>query len=159
MCPAKPAPKPADKPAPKPAAKPATGGASAKELKAKVGDGSFSATDIPAYLKILVDISNKSDDIKEEVEGWDRTFQFKVADKLKAWLSVKDGQFTSGLGDAASPDITLEMTDSNGPGIITGDIDATSAYMSGDLKVIGPLPDAVKFRTIVDMVREALDDL
>ncbi len=164
MCPAKPAAKPAAaKPAAKPAAaKPApakAGGLSAKEMKAKVEDGSFNVKDIPDYLGVMMDLCNKSDDIKEEVEGWDRTFQFKIGESLKVWLSVKDGKFATGVGDAASADITLEMTDGVGAGIFNGDVDATSAYMSGDLKVVGPLPDAVKFRTITEMVREALDDL
>ncbi len=156
MCPAKPAKKAAAKPAAAPAK---AGGLTPKEMKAKVEDGSFSVKDIPDYLGVMMDLCNKSDDIKEEVEGWDRTFQFKIGDSLKVWLSVKDGKFANGVGDAASPDITLEMTDSVGAGIFNGDVDATSAYMSGDLKVVGPLPDAVKFRTITEMVREALDDL
>ncbi len=130
-----------------------------KEMKAKIEDGSFNVKDIPSYLNVMMSLCNESDDIKEEVEGWDRVFQFKIGDSLKVWLSAKEGKFTTGVGDATNPDITLEMTDSVGAGIFDGDVDATSAYMSGDLKVVGPLPDAVKFRTITEMVREALDDL
>jgi putative sterol carrier protein len=51
------------------------------------------------------------------------------------------------------------MNASVGVGIFSGDVDATSAYMAGDLKVVGPLPDAVKFRTITEMVREAIEDM
>ena len=43
-------------------------------------------------------------------------------------------------------------------GIFSGEIDATSAYMNNDLKVVGALPDAVKFRTLTELVRDELED-
>jgi len=49
------------------------------------------------------------------------------------------------------------MTAEMAAGIFTGQVDATAAYMNGDLKVDGNLPDAIKFRTLVDLIREELD--
>jgi putative sterol carrier protein len=128
-----------------------------EKLKAKIDDGSFSIDDLQDYIKLLVDVCNETDDIKEEVEGWDRKLQFVIRGSTNAWLKVADSKAEAGEGDIDTPDITLEMDARVAAGVFSGEIDATSAYMAGDLKVVGPLPDAVKFRTITEMVREALD--
>ena len=62
------------------------------------------------------------------------------------------------MGEIDEPDVTLEMNGDTAAGVFTGEIDATSAYMSGDLKITGPLPDAVKFRTLTELVREEMED-
>jgi putative sterol carrier protein len=73
---------------------------------------------------------------------------------------VADKEFSAGEGDApAEPDLTLTMGSAVGTGMFTGEVDATSAYMAGYLKISGPLPEAIKFRTIIELVREALDDM
>ncbi|MHA1730980.1 MAG: SCP2 sterol-binding domain-containing protein [Promethearchaeota archaeon] len=130
-----------------------------KELQEKIDEGTMDVNDIPDYLTIIVDIANESEDIQEEIEGWDRVFQFKVENGPEAWLSIKDGKFEGGVGTKEDADVTLEMGSDVGAGIFSGEVDATSAYMSGDLKVIGPLPDAVKFRTLTEMVREEIEDM
>jgi len=124
----------------------------------KIEDGSFGAEDLEDYLKLFMQVANESEDIAEEVEGWDRTFLVKLEDGDNFWLQVEEGKFSSGKAEVDSPDITLEMNSENAAGIFCGEIDATSAYMSGDLKIIGPLPDAVKFRTLTELVREEIED-
>lgn len=129
-----------------------------EKLRDKIEDGEMNVDDIPNYISLIVDISNDSEDIQEEVEGWDRLFQFKIEGGPDAWLQVKDGKFDGGTGAKEEADVTLEMGSDVAAGIFSGEVDATSAYMSGDLKVIGPLPDAVKFRTLTEIVREEIED-
>src|SRR5271157_618851 len=131
-----------------------------KGLKEKMEGSSLTVDDIPNYLTAICQIANENDDIKEEVEGWEKLMKFEVEDGPTGWMKVADGVFTAGDGDPdGEPDLTLQMNGSVGVGIFSGDVDATSAYMAGDLKVVGPLPDAVKFRTITEMVREAIEDM
>ncbi|MHA1765705.1 MAG: SCP2 sterol-binding domain-containing protein [Promethearchaeota archaeon] len=127
-------------------------------LMDKIESGTFGIEDLEDYLTLFLEISNESEDIQEEVEGWNRVLQIKLSDTDNFWLKIEEGKFTAGKGDAGESDITLEMSGETAAGVFTGEIDATSAYMSGDLKIIGPLPDAVKFRTLTELVREELEE-
>ena len=124
----------------------------------KIESGSFGIADLEDYLTLFLGVSNESEDVHEEVEGWNRKLFIKLSDTDNFWLQIAEGKFTSGKGDADDCDVTLEMTGETAAGVFTGEIDATSAYMSGELKIIGPLPDAVKFRTLTELVREELEE-
>jgi putative sterol carrier protein len=132
-----------------------------EDLKAKIlekiDSGSFGVDDFEEYLTLFLEIANESEDVAEEVEGWDRAFLIKLTDGKPFWLKIENGKFSSGKG-TIDPDIALEMTTDTCAGVFSGELDATSAYMSGDLKIQGPLPDAVKFRTLTELVREALEE-
>lgn len=128
-----------------------------EKLMGKIDDGSFGVGDLEEYMKLMTQVANESDDVKEEIEGWDRSFLFHLIGSDNFFLTIKENALSAGKGDLDTPDVTLECSGDTAAGIFTGEIDATSAYMSGDLKITGPLPDAVKFRTIVELVREELD--
>jgi putative sterol carrier protein len=128
-----------------------------EELAEKISNGDLSIDDVNDFFTVLCDIANGSDEIKDEVEGWDRVLVFDVEDGAKATLKVKDGNFSFEDGANDSPDVTLTMNPTVAVGVLSGETDATSAYMAGDLKVTGPLPDAIKFRTITELFREAIE--
>lgn len=129
-----------------------------EKLMEKIEDGDFSIADLPEFLAVFKEICNESEDVAEEVEDWDRKFQINLSDADNFWFKIEDGKFDYGMGEIEEPDVTLEMNGETAAGVFTGEIDATSAYMSGDLKIIGPLPDAVKFRTLTELVREEMED-
>jgi len=120
--------------------------------------GTFGIADLEDYLTLFLKVCNESEDVQEEVEDWNRKLVIKLSDTDNFWLKIDEGKFSSGKGDAADGDVTLEMTGETAAGVFTAEVDATSAYMSGDLKIIGPLPDAVKFRTLTELVREELEE-
>ncbi len=124
----------------------------------KIEDGEFSISDLPEFLEVFKEICDGSEDVEEEVEDWNKKFQIKMSDSDDFWFKVLDSKFTYAMGTIDDPDVTLEMSGDTAAGVFTGEIDATSAYMSGDLKIIGPLPDAVKFRTLTELVREEMED-
>ena len=127
-------------------------------LLSKIEDGEFSIDDLPEFLKVFKEICDGSEDVEEEVEDWNKKFQITISDSDDFWFEVLDSKFTYAMGTIDEPDVTLEMNGDTAAGVFTGEIDATSAYMSGDLKIIGPLPDAVKFRTLTELVREEMED-
>ncbi|MHA1819448.1 MAG: SCP2 sterol-binding domain-containing protein [Promethearchaeota archaeon] len=133
-----------------------------EELKSKivekVEDCSLTPDDLMDFMTLFVQICNENEEIAEEVEGWDRVFQFKIEGAQNIWLKIKDGKFELGEGDLEDMDVTLEMDADTAIGIFSGEIDATQAYMDNQLKVIGALPDAVKFKTLTEMVRDTLEE-
>jgi len=105
------------------------------KLAEKVEEGSLTPADIPDYMNL---------------------FSIDGSDNL--WMKIATGKFSTAMGDTPEPGVTLEFDSDTAVGIFSGEIDATQAYMNNELKVIGPLPDAVKFRTLTELVRDELEE-
>ena len=127
-----------------------------EKIKGKIEEGTLSIDDLEEYLKIFEDICNNNEDIADEIDGWNRTLAFKVRGVKNFWMKVQDGKFSYGIGEVADADLTLEMDEHVILGIFSGEVDATAAYMSEDLKVTGPLADAIKFRTLTEIVTDEI---
>ena len=102
----------------------------------------------------LVAAINKSSAAQAELEDWDRVMQFAVSDGSPFYVEFKAKKAAGPTaGTHSSPDITLEADNATMMGMMKGEIDATSTYMGGQLRIQGPLPDAIKFRTIMEATR------
>jgi putative sterol carrier protein len=123
----------------------------------KIEDGSFGMEDLKDYFTVFTQISNNTEDIQDEVEGFDRTFLYKIHGRPVAWLSIKDKRFEMGSGDIEGPDITLDMSEQVAIGMFSGQVDPTAAYMSGDLKVDGVINDAILLQNILNLVHEEME--
>ncbi|HME51203.1 MAG TPA: SCP2 sterol-binding domain-containing protein [Candidatus Lokiarchaeia archaeon] len=128
------------------------------ELADKIKKGEFSISDSMDFFIVLCEVANGNDEIQDEVEGWDRNLLFNITDGPQITLLVQGGKFEVQEGEQGTPDVTLSMNSDVAVGVLSGETDATSAYMAGDLKVTGPLPDAIKFRTLTELMREALEE-
>jgi putative sterol carrier protein len=66
----------------------------------------------------------------------------------KYWVKMGDGTVDYGEGDGDDPSVTMSATGAIWAGLSSGEIDGTSAYMSGDLVIDGNLQDAIAFSEI-----------
>ena len=123
----------------------------------KIDEGSLGMEDLRDFFTVFTQISNNTEDIQDEVEGFNRTFRIRIDGKPYAWLAVRDKMFEMGSGDIQGAEITLEMSGRLAFDIFSGRVDPTAAYMNGDLKVDGVINDAIMFRTILDLVQEELE--
>ena len=133
-----------------------------KDMKAAQEAGASSATvDIMMKnLDFIKQISTENEDLKEELEDMDIAIQMVITDAdAKFWLSVKEGNLDFGDGDVENPSFTMSSTLEVGAGILMGEVDATSAYMAGDITVEGNLQDAMAFQEIIELALEAYEDL
>ncbi|MBD3353937.1 MAG: hypothetical protein GF364_20815, partial [Candidatus Lokiarchaeota archaeon] len=126
------------------------------KLVAKIEDATLEVDDLRDFMTLEMQICNENEEIQEEVKNFNCVYQFLVDGADNAWIKIQDGVFTFGPGLIENPDVTLEMDSDIAIGIYTGEIDSTTAYMDNELNVKGPLPNAVKFRTITEIVREIL---
>ncbi|MHA1884626.1 MAG: SCP2 sterol-binding domain-containing protein [Promethearchaeota archaeon] len=133
-----------------------------KELKAAQDAGASSASvdDMMKVFDFIKQVSTQNEDLKEELEDMDIAIQMVITDAdTKFWLSVKEGDLDFGDGDTENPSFTMSSTLEVGAGILMGEVDATSAYMAGDITVEGNLQDAMAFQEIIELALEAYEDL
>lgn len=128
-----------------------------EKLNEKIEEGEFGVADLPDYQKLFCQVCNDSDDVQDEVKGFSKTYLFKLEGAPSFWLKIENGSFTGGQGDLEKADVVLKTAAAIGAKIFTGEKDATSAYQSGVLKIEGQLPDAVKLRTLIELVREEIE--
>ncbi len=133
-----------------------------KEIKAAqdAGASAASAEDVMKMYEFIKQISKENEDLKEELEDMDIAISMIITDNdKKYWLTVKEGDLDFGEGDVDNPSFTMSSTLEVGAGILMGEVDATSAYMAGDITVEGNLQDAMAFQEIVELALEAYEDL
>jgi putative sterol carrier protein len=132
------------------------------EIKAAqdAGAAAASADDVMKMYEFIKQISKENEDLKEELEDMDIAISMIITDTdKKYWLTVKEGDLDFGEGDVDNPSFTMSSTLEVGAGILMGEVDATSAYMAGDITVEGNLQDAMAFQEIVELALEAYEDL
>ena len=133
-----------------------------KKLKDKFDAGADAATpddmmDVFAFFKA---VSKENEDLAEELEDMDITVQEVITDvDKKFWLKAQNGDISYGEGEIDNPSFTFSCTMAVGAGMLFGEVDATSAYMAGDITVEGNLQDAMAFQEIIELAIEAFEDL
>ncbi|TFF87634.1 MAG: SCP2 sterol-binding domain-containing protein [Promethearchaeota archaeon] len=129
-----------------------------EDVKKLIDDGAFEAENLPVFLGALQELAGDSEDLEDELEDTeDVKIQFDVIDTIKAWIKIEDHKLTAGEGEVDDPDVTLQMDEATGRGMFTGETDAASAYMQGDLKIVGEMAKAMKLRALIEIVAEELD--
>ncbi len=127
-----------------------------KELKEMREKGASKPSDALKLIEFIKQIAEESEDLKEELEDIDTMLiQFVVTDiDYKYWVKMGDGTVDYGEGECNDPSATMSATGATWTGIGSGEIDATSAYMSGDLVIDGNLQDAIAFGEIRSIATE-----
>ena len=132
------------------------------EVKGKM-DAGAAAADVMDTLKVyelFKQIAEENEDLKEELEDMDNAIQMVITDAdKKFWLKAHDGTMEFGEGEVDNPSFTFSATKEVGAGMLFGEVDATSAYMAGDITVEGNLQDAMAFQEIIELALEALEDM
>ncbi|MHA2431263.1 MAG: SCP2 sterol-binding domain-containing protein [Promethearchaeota archaeon] len=132
------------------------------EIKEKI-DAGAAAADVKDTLKmfeLFKQIAEENEDLKEELEDMDIAIQMNITDgDAKFWLKAHDGTMEFGEGEVDNPSFTFSATKEVGAGMLFGEVDATSAYMAGDITVEGNLQDAMAFQEIIELALEAYEDL
>ncbi len=133
-----------------------------QKLKAlRDGEGERSPSDALVLCEALKQLAAENEDIKEEVEDMDTILvQFVWTDvDYKYWVKIGEGEVDYGEGEIEDQTATMKATSTTWAGMGSGEIDGTSAYMSGDLQIDGNLQDAIAYGEINGMVSDVLKEL
>ena len=128
-----------------------------KEIREK---GASKPSDALIMYEVFKQLAEESEDLKEELEDVDILTQIVVTDAdYKYWIKMGDGKLDYGEGSADDPNVTMSATAATWAGLGAGEIDSTSAYMSGDLQIEGNLQDAIAYGEVISIAGEELQDL
>jgi putative sterol carrier protein len=122
-----------------------------------IDEGEFSVADIPDYLALFAQVAADTEDVRDQVDGWDRRIQLRLEGADDRWITVEGGAFATGAGDLDTPDLTLSIAASTAAQLFSGARDAKAAYMAGQLKIEGQIPDALRFQEILSIVNEEIE--
>jgi len=107
-------------------------------------------------------LAAENEELKEELEDIDVILaQMVITDtdpSYKFWIKMGEGQFDYGEGETEDPSFVMSATQATMDGIRKGDIDGTSAYMSGDLQIEGNLQDAITYGEVIGLAGELMEE-
>jgi len=112
-------------------------------------------------MELLKQVSTEDEELKEELEDMDKIVgQMIITDKdFKYWLSSGEGVFDYGEGETKDPTFTMKANWETMGGMMSGEVDGTAAYMSGDLVIEGNLQDTMAYGEFMRIAVEAMQKL
>lgn len=130
------------------------------ELMNLISEDKFGKEHINDFLALAVSFGNENEEIMEECEDMgDKSFFFKVDGfDVDFWLRIDDGKLSTGTGAIENPTLIYTLPVEVCVGILSGSEDSTAAYMQGKLKVEGSLADATAFVSLIELIREEMED-
>jgi putative sterol carrier protein len=131
------------------------------EVKGIQANGAKEPADAIKMFKLAQQLAKESEDMKEEIEDMDEIkVGFVVTDKdFQFGVTMGDGKFEINESSIGDPGVTLSTSMENWSGMLSGEVDATSLYMGGDLTIEGNLQDAIAFGEVLNIMQEELEDM
>ncbi|MBP5981284.1 MAG: SCP2 sterol-binding domain-containing protein [Halomonas sp.] len=84
----------------------------------------------------------------QAAEGMDEVFQFHFSDAGDHYLIIKDRTLDVQEGEHDDPSVSLTMSTDTLKGIMSGDINGMTAFMTGKLKATGNVMLATKLTSL-----------
>ncbi|MHA1296055.1 MAG: SCP2 sterol-binding domain-containing protein [Promethearchaeota archaeon] len=126
-----------------------------KEIKEMREKGAGEPSDALKLIEFMKQLAEENEDLKEELEDVDLVAQFEFSDVgYKYWVKMGDGKIEYGEGENPDATVTMSATAAIWGQLGSGELDSTSAYMSGDLKIEGNLQDAIAYGEIMSMAMD-----
>ncbi|MHC1591969.1 MAG: SCP2 sterol-binding domain-containing protein [Candidatus Helarchaeales archaeon] len=127
------------------------------EVKELIEKKEFDPKKLPLFLKAVEEVAASNEDLQEELEDQeDVIIAMEVPGVVAAYMEIKDGKLTAAEGMPDNPTVTVQMNEDVATGLLTGEVDTASAYMAGDIKIVGEMAKAMALRSILEIVGEEL---
>jgi len=118
------------------------------------------SSDQLAFLEKMKKLAEENEEFKEELEDLDEIIAQNIITDVnyKFWIKFGGGKLEYGEGEIENPSFTMSCTAAIMTGMGTGEVDGTSAYMSGDLTIEGDLQGAIAYGEITGIARDILEE-
>lgn len=107
--------------------------------------------------KSLEEIEKVDEEFREDLEDVEGTIQWKIGN-IRAYLTFEEGKYSFVMdAEAEDPDVTMILEDIEfAQQFFNGEVDGTSAYMSGDLKIEGDLQMTMSYGSLAEYITDYL---
>jgi putative sterol carrier protein len=114
-----------------------------------------------SMLNGLEEISKVDENFREDLEGYEGKIQWKLGENINAYQVFEGGKYSWKIdAEIEDPDVTLKIPDLKvAKGILLGEIDSTSAYMSGDTIIEGNLQVVMELGSLTEYLLDYLQPL
>ncbi|MFO7794600.1 MAG: SCP2 sterol-binding domain-containing protein [Promethearchaeia archaeon] len=131
-----------------------------KEVSKLMEEGMEGPEDILILNELFKQASSEIEDLKEELADINQFVgQMIISDKdFKWWVKMGDGVYDFSKGEAEDPSFTMSANWETMSGMMIGEIDGTSAYMSGDLQIEGDLQNTIAYGDYLGLVADILQE-
>ncbi len=127
------------------------------EIKQMIAAKSFDPKKFPVFIQAMQEIAGRNADLQNELKNIENTaINFTIPGVVNGFMKIENGQLTGGEGQVADAPLTIEIAEQVAKGMVTGESDIASAYMAGDVKLIGDMAEAMKLRPIIEIVNQEL---
>ncbi|HEV3474363.1 MAG TPA: SCP2 sterol-binding domain-containing protein [Actinomycetota bacterium] len=114
------------------------------------------------WAKAVTETANSSEAFKQAAAGKSVKAQNVVttADgEVKYWFALQDGQAQVELGETTDPEATLTADYDTAVALTKGELNATSAYMSGKLKIQGDMMKLMGLQGVFNALPQVFKEL
>ena len=127
-----------------------------KDLLEMREKGPSQPSDALKMYEFVKQLAEENEELKEELEDIDPIIaQLEVTDiDYKYWVKMGEGKVEYAEGENEDASVTMKATAATWTGLGSGELDSTSAYMSGDLVIEGNLQDAIAYGEITSLAME-----
>jgi putative sterol carrier protein len=91
-------------------------------------------------------LSSRAD--PDKIAGVNNTYRFDIEDAGSWTVDVQDGNVNVAQEGDTEPDVTIAVSEENFQKLISGDLNPTTAYMTGKLKIKGDMGAAMKLQKL-----------
>jgi putative sterol carrier protein len=126
------------------------------DLKNMREKGPGKPSDSLKMYEFMKQLAAENEELKEELEDIDTIIvQQEVTDaNFVYWIKFGEGSIDYAEGASDDATVTMKAAQATWTGMSSGEIDSTSAYMSGDLVIEGNLQDAIAYGEILALAME-----
>jgi putative sterol carrier protein len=110
--------------------------------------------------KTLEEVAKVDEEFQEDMEDIEGIIQWKIGN-IRAYQKFEEGKYSFHMDEEAEdPDVTMILEDIEfAKKFFSGEVDGTSAYMSGDLKIEGDLQLTMTYGSLADYLTDYLEPL
>lgn len=127
------------------------------QIKQMIAAKNFDPKQFPLFIQAMQEISMTNKDLQQELSNVENTaINFTIPNVVNGFLKIEGGKLTGGEGQIPDAPLTIEIAEAVARGMVTGESDIASAYMAGDVKLIGDMAEAMKLRPIFEIVNQEL---
>ena len=111
-------------------------------------------------VKSLEEIAKVDEEFQEDMEDIEGTIQWKIGN-IRAYQKFEEGKYSFVMdAEAEDPEVTMIIEDVEfAQKFFNGEVDGTSAYMSGDLKIEGDLQLTMAYGSLADYITDYLEPM